>query len=406
MAPFRYEGRLLWLSDTFSDRNGISTVLHAILNEIQLRNLPVDILVSSSTLESADHLIIIRPVVEFPIPYYRNQPFRIPGPLEIMRIFKKGDYTRIICSTEGPMGFTALWLKKWYGVPVSFFLHTDWITFAANVLSFGKASTALLRHLLQWYYKSYSNIFVLNTEQQGWLTGHQTGMDPSRVFLTAHWADGLFQDGAKTIAREDNGINEIHTEPQIIMDISTEGKRWNFEPALPIMLFTGRLSREKGVLELPAIYRMVRTVLPEVQMVIAGTGPAETEMKNALPEAFYTGWVEHTDLPELYRKADILIMPSRFDTFSCVVLEAMSCGLPVVAYRTKGPGDIINDGTNGFLAESAEEIAGKVIGYFLDPRLREKMKQAAIERAGDYRSAEIMDRLLTDIGIISQSRLA
>ena len=101
--------------------------------------------------------------------------------------------------------------------------------------------------------------------------------------------------------------------------------------------------------------------------------------------------------------ADILILPSRFDTFSCVVLEAMSCGLPVVAYRTKGPGDIINDGVNGFLAVTAEEIAGKVIGYFLDRSQAERMKNEAILRAGEYRPEEIMDRLLTDIGIIPRA---
>lgn len=403
MADHSFKGRLLWLSDTFGDRNGVSTVLNAILGEIRSRDLPVDILVSSNTLESADHLIVIRPVAEFTIPLYRNQPLRIPGLPGIMRIFKRGGYTRIICSTEGPMGLASLWLKKWYGVPVSFFLHTDWITFAADVLSFGKASTALLRHLLQWYYKSYSNIFVLNTEQRAWLTGLQTGIDPSRVFLTAHWADGIFQGAGGMVSENDRPTKRINLEAQNRSSKLYDAKGWDFDPVLPVLLFTGRLSREKGVMELPGIFRMVRTVLPEVQLVIAGTGPAEAELKNTLPEAVYTGWVDHHDLPELYRMADILILPSRFDTFSCVVLEAMSCGLPVVAYRTKGPGDIINDGVNGFLAVTAEEIAGKVIGYFLDRSQAERMKNEAILRAGEYRPEEIMDRLLTDIGIIPRA---
>jgi glycosyltransferase involved in cell wall biosynthesis len=403
MEDHSFKGRLLWLSDTFGDRNGVSTVLNAILGEIRSRDLPVDILVSSSTLDSADHLLVIRPLAEFTIPLYRNQPLRIPGLPGIMRIFKRGGYTRIICSTEGPMGLTSLWLKKWYGVPVSFFLHTDWITFAADVLSFGKASTALLRHLLQWYYKSYSNIFVLNTEQRAWLTSLQTGIDPSRVFLTAHWADRIFQGAGGMVSENDRRTTRINLEAQNRRGKLYDAKGWDFDPVLPVLLFTGRLSREKGVMELPGIFRMVRTVLPEVQLVIAGTGPAEAELKNALPEAVYTGWVDHHDLPELYRMADILILPSRFDTFSCVVLEAMSCGLPVVAYRTKGPGDIINDGVNGFLAGTAEEIAGKVTGYLLDRSLAERMKNEAILRAGEYRPEEIMDRLLTDIGIIPRA---
>jgi glycosyltransferase involved in cell wall biosynthesis len=85
------------------------------------------------------------------------------------------------------------------------------------------------------------------------------------------------------------------------------------------------------------------------------------------------------------------------------VLEALSCGLPVVAYNTKGPKDILEDAVSGYLVETDEEMAGKVVGFFLDPFARNKMKQAAMLRAEAYKAGQIMDRLLLDAGLFMET---
>jgi glycosyltransferase involved in cell wall biosynthesis len=372
--------RVLWMTDTFGDRNGVSTVLNAIHREICLRDLPVDLLVCSNTVQTADHLIVLKPVSEFAFPLYRQQPVRIPNFLSVQRIFRRGKYTRIICSTEGPMGMAARWLKTMFDVRISFYLHTDWLTFAKDVLKMEQAGLNRLQKVLRAYYKGFDNIFVLNTDQERWLGSSAMRIDPSRVFLTAHWADEVFA------RKEDQAGNANNVR-----------RNW------PTVLYAGRLSKEKGVLELPAIMSMIRSVLPEVQLVVAGTGPAEAQLKQAMPEAVFTGWVEHESLPDIYRAADILLLPSRFDTFSCVVLEALACGLPVVAYNSKGPKDILEDRVNGFLVETSEEMAGRVIEFFLDQEGHVAMKQAALARSEDYKAARIMDRLLKDIGLVQQN---
>jgi glycosyltransferase involved in cell wall biosynthesis len=380
-SPF--EGRVLWMTDTFEDRNGVSTVLKAIHREICRRNLPIDLLICSHTVAKTDHLIVLTPVSEFSFPFYRQQPVRIPNFLSVQRIFRKGGYTRVICSSEGPMGMAARWLKTMFGVEISFYLHTDWISFAKGVLKMEPAGLNRFQKVLRAYYKGFDNIFVLNTDHQRWLGSSAMRIDPSRVFLTAHWADEVFTR---------------QCEPCSSGNI--DGRNG------PTILYAGRLSKEKGVLELPGIFAMIRSVLPEIQLIVAGTGPAEAQLKRLLPEARFTGWVEHESLPDIYREADILLLPSRFDTFSCVVLEALTCGLPVVAYNTKGPKDILYDRVNGFLAETPEEMAGRVVEFFLDPEVQVSMKKAAVLRAEEYRAENIMDRLLLDIGLVSQTCLA
>jgi len=372
--------RLLWMTDTYGDHNGVSTALQAVHREITAMNLPIDLMVCSSTLPSDDHLVVVKPVSEFTLPFYRQQHIRIPNYREVQRIFKKGGYSRILCSTEGPMGFAALWLKRVFSAEVSFFLHTDWLVFAKEALRLEPAGVRRLQRLLQIYYARFDKIFVLNTDHHRWLTGEKMRFDPARVFFTAHWPDPIFSNL-----------------------LQSSGMEVPFDRKKPVVLYAGRLSREKGVTEIPAIIRMVRSIFPEVQLVIAGTGPAEEALRQEMPDAFYLGWVEQESLPGLYLACDLLLLPSRFDTFSCVVIEAMCCGLPVVAYNTKGPKDIVQDSVNGFLVETGEEMAGVVIRYYLDPERRIEMKQEAFRRADSYRADTILNRLLLDTGIIGET---
>lgn len=368
--------RVLWLTDTYDDHNGVSMVLQAIHKEIRTRDLPIDIMVCSSTMKTARHLIVLKPISEFNIPLYRQQPLRIPNFIKIQRTFLRGKYSRVICSTEGPMGLAALYLKKLYAVKTYFFLHTDWMMFAKETMSMEEAGLKRLQRLMRIYYNRFDHIFVLNSDQQKWLTGESMRFDPERILMTAHWADKIFSSG-----------NDVKSE-----DVSSVEQR-------PVILFAGRVSQEKGVFELPGIFRNVRERIPDLRMIIAGTGPSENALKIAFPEAEFMGWIDHDKLPAVYSSADLLILPSRFDTFSCVVLEALSCGLPVIAYNTKGPKDIIQDSVNGFLVETPEEMSGRIVEYFSNRNLHTSFKDSAIERADYYTAGKIMDQLLHDIDI-------
>src|ERR1039457_5157927 len=240
--------RVLWLTDTYDDHNGVSMVLQAIHKEIRARDLPIDIMVCSNNMRTARHLIAIKPISVFNIPFYRQQPLRLPDFIKIQRIFLRGKYTRVICSTEGPMGLAALYLKKLYSVKTYFFLHTDWMMFAKETMSMEEAGLNRLQRLMRIYYNRFDHIFVLNSDQQKWLTGDSMRFDPARILMTAHWADKIF-----------SSRNDVKSE-----DLSSGTHR-------PVILFAGRISQEKGVFELPGIFRNARQRIPNLRMIIAGT---------------------------------------------------------------------------------------------------------------------------------------
>ena len=367
---------VLWLTDTYGDHNGVSMVLQAMHREIKARNLPIDIMVCSDSLKSDDHLIVLKPVLQFGIPYYRQQPLRIPNYLSLRKIFKKKKYDRVLCSTEGPMGFAAIYFKKFHSVKTYFYLHTDWLMFAKQVMGIQENGLNRIQYLMRRYYKMFDFVFVLNSDQQKWLTGTSMQFHPSRVLLTAHWTENIF-------------VN-LPAYDAVYTGTNKQAK---------VILYVGRLCAEKGIFELPGIFRKAKEKMTGLKMLIAGTGPYEAELKAAFPEAKYTGWIDHNILPEIYGSADLLLLPSRFDTFSCVVLEALSCGVPVIAYNTKGPKDIIQNSKNGFLVETPEEMSDRILEYFSDAEMRSTFPGAAAARAKDYTSDKILKKLLSDIEI-------
>ncbi len=370
--------RALWITDTFADRNGVSSVLDATLREVTRQNLPIDFLACHRDAVPREHLTVLRPIAEFRLPGYPDQVFRIPDLLQIQRIFREGGYDRIICSTELLMGPIALFLKKAFNVPAYFYMHTDWLDYMEKNTSLEEKAIDRVRRFLRAFYKQFDGVFVLNSEHRDWLTGPSMALEAKRVFKTAHWSESHFWPRPR--------------------------KRSEIFPGLAdddqVLLFAGRLSAEKGVLDLPTVLASVREQHPGVRMVLAGTGPAEPKLRELMPDACFLGWVGPDNLAEVYSSCDLLLLPSRFDTFGCVVLEALSCGLPVAAYDTKGPRDILKHQVTGLLAQSAEEMAAQICHCLAEPSLLADMRRAAFRRSDDYRAVDIMQRLMQDIGLI------
>jgi len=372
LGKFDAPRRTLWITDTLGDRNGIAHALESVLQELRDRELPVDILTCSSTLEEGPHLRILKPVAEFALPFYQGQTLRVPDYAEMFRVFQQGGYDRIVSSTEGPMGIGALLLHKAFDAPAHFFLHTDWLDFGRHRLGLSEDTIARIGLIVRAWLQAHDGVFVLNREQEEWLRTPAMGFSASQIHRTAHWPDPLFRP--QTIRREVNfpGV----------------------APDEPVLLFAGRLSEEKGVLELAGILAKVRQVHPKTRLVLCGTGPAEERLRQDLADAVFMGWVDKATLAHCYAAADLLLLPSHFDTFGCVVLEAMACGLPVLAYASKGPADIVEPSISGFLSKDGDEMACQAVQILSDNALHQHLRAGAAHRAAQYNPIAIMDDLL------------
>ncbi|NWO08570.1 MAG: glycosyltransferase, partial [Alteromonadaceae bacterium] len=299
--------RALHLTDTLFDKNGVSTSLSGKLKEIKRTNLPVDYLICHPQAVSEPHLHVVQPIADIDLRPFGEQTLQVPDVMEIARIFYEGGYDRIVCSTEGPMALVALFLQQMFNVPSYFFMHTDWVDFIAHTTSLNQYERDRIRRLMRALYSRFDGIFVLNREHKEWLTGYEMQMPAEKVFLTAHHT-----------SPRDLTVQPVHKSDLIP----------GANDKTPVLFIACRLSHEKGLFDLPEIMRKARLSVPDLEIVIAGSGPATEELQRAMPDATFVGWQTREHLSSLYLGLDLFVFPSRFDTFGNVVLEALTHGMP------------------------------------------------------------------------------
>jgi glycosyltransferase involved in cell wall biosynthesis len=147
-----------------------------------------------------------------------------------------------------------------------------------------------------------------------------------------------------------------------------------------VIAFLGRVVMEKGLdvfaeSILALIDRGVRH-----RVLVIGDGPAKDWFEQQLPEAIFTGQLTGSDLARAVASSDVLLNPSVTEAFGNVTLEAMACGLPVIAAEATGATNLVRNGVTGTLAEGAEpeEFADALAAYAQDPELRRRHGDAGL----------------------------
>ncbi|KAB2919065.1 MAG: glycosyltransferase family 1 protein [Hyphomicrobiaceae bacterium] len=119
----------------------------------------------------------------------------------------------------------------------------------------------------------------------------------------------------------------------------------------PVFAFFGRLAPEKS----PDVF--LKLDLPGTKLVI-GDGPERARLQSRFgSQALFVGYHHGQDLVDWLSICDVMVFPSRTDTFGLVILEALACGIPVAAHDVMGPRDIIDSGVDGVLGEDLRQAA-------------------------------------------------
>ncbi len=143
-------------------------------------------------------------------------------------------------------------------------------------------------------------------------------------------------------------------------------------PAKPIILYTGRLSSEKGVATLVRAHALLRSP-SDPALYIIGNGPEQQNLSRLIQELGLTNTITLlpacSDIRAYYQCADIFVMPSFHEGISNSVLEAMACALPVVATAVCGNIDLVRHNHNGLLVppDDAPALAAALDELLEDP---------------------------------------
>ncbi len=125
------------------------------------------------------------------------------------------------------------------------------------------------------------------------------------------------------------------------------------QPDAPLLLYVGRLSAEKEIDRIKPVLESI----PGARLALVGDGPHRQALEQHFADTptNFVGYLQGQELASAFASADAFVFPSRTETLGLVLLEAMAAGCPVVAARSGGIPDIVEDGVNGFLFDPSDE---------------------------------------------------
>ena len=182
----------------------------------------------------------------------------------------------------------------------------------------------------------------------------------------------------------------FHPEPKVPADHPA------LKRAKPYFLFVGRLEKIKGVQDIIPVFR----AMPEVDLVIAGNGTYENELRQlaqGAPNIEFVGRVNHDMLQSLYRGAMASLVPSRcYETFGVVVAESYSAGTPVIVRALSSLKEIVETHGGGFTFTTDDELKGAIRKFLDDRTLRDRLgKQGRAAYDAEFAEAPFLQNYLT-----------
>jgi len=385
------------------DTGGMNVYVREITRQLGAMGIHVDVFTRSQNehvphvlhdLGYGNRIVHIRAGSEFPLPKKELVDY-LPQFVEGIREFanSKGISYDLLHSHYWMSGMAAIELKKSWGIPIINMFHT---------LGVMKNRVAQSPNEIEGEYRIDGERVVIKA------------VDKIIAATQAEYAQllWLYQADVNKIMVIPPGVDVGRFYPIP----SDEAKEYiGVPPCGRVLLFVGRIEPLKGLdvlIEAISIMRH-KDVLKENPFcltIIGGEDEDSTDDDNIemsrikeLSEKYglmdlvtFLGKKSQDSLPYYYSAAEAVVVPSQYESFGMVALEAMACGTPVVASQIGGLPYIVQDGITGFTVpvDDPHELASRLISLIQDPALRDRMGKQAVQVAQDYAWDKIASKLL------------
>lgn len=309
-------------------------------------------------------------ITSFPFFLYPECRVAFPNLLHIREEIQEFNPDIIHIATPFNIGLCGLhWAKK-LDIPVVGSYHTDFDKYL-SYYNLHFLTNALWKYLL-WFHQPLQKIFVPSTD--------------TRVRLKSK--------GFTNLSIWPRGVDSSVFHPNY--NEQTVRKLYNIKEEY-ILAYVGRIATEKDVLLLPEIANMLPDSFKEkVHWLVVGDGPLKTELEKVAPSNMtLTGFVEGTNLAQIYATADLFVFPSPTETFGNVVLESLACGTPVVGANAGGVKTIIQNGLTGLLCTEKDSV--EFVHAITSLLAQEQKRKVMGENGKKYAKAQSWDSIFNNL---------
>ena len=273
-------------------------------------------------------------------------------------------------NSEWVIGYFGAMYARHRKVPLAFTFHTMWEEYIVNYVNFlpDFSLRKIGRSVVKFYLKR-ADVIIAPTQKIASVV-HDYGLNRNVEVLPTGIPDSrvkysLVRQGTMT-------VQILKKFPQLL------GKK--------VMLFVGRIVKEKNLAFLYDVLERVLKKNPKTALFFVGTGPYLEELKELAKErrlsnsVAFAGYIPSTELIYFYRFAQVFVFPSKTETQGLVTAEAMLTGLPVVAIGEMGTVDVMQGDNGGFMVEDDVEVfAEKVVQLIKNPQVRKKKSAEAVK---------------------------
>lgn len=239
-------------------------------------------------------------------------------------------------------------------------------------------------------------VSTIHATEAGRHSGWVSGRISRQVHAVESW---LARDSDAVIACSASMADEITAlfGPDLaevtVIPNGIDSRRWPFarrtgHTGPPALLYFGRLEYEKGVHDIIAALPRIRRAHPGTTLTVAGEGTQQARLvevarkHKVLRAVRFTGGVDHDELLRLLHRCDVAVLPSHYEPFGIVALEAAAAGAPLVTSDVGGLGEAVIDGLTGLSCPPRDvaALASAVCAALADPAAAQRRAVAARER--------------------------
>jgi len=201
----------------------------------------------------------------------------------------------------------------------------------------------------------------------------------------------------------EQGVTVVPTPVDLtkFRDVQPDKVRSNFGlKEAEVLLFVGRLAREKGLDMLLRAFILIQELRPGVRLLLLGRGPYEEALKAEISKSglkdfvIFAGAVPHEEVPNYYAAADLFVFPSTTETQGLVIIEAMAAGLPIVAVRAPGAVDVLTERCGVLTENTPEALAREVVDILGDSERQRELSEHARQAVERYSIPGATERML------------